>query len=646
MVYGLSALGVPPYGTLLPSVVPSVGVIIFRRRIEENNKMPNALLRKYGVESTINFELFEVDGIDFRIDAVHAAGDSVIMKDEGAEASTTNGFTDEGKGYSLTLTVTEMQAARIVIYLADLTATKVWLDRSIVIETYGHASAMHAMDFDDTVRGGLTSLPNAAADAAGGLPISDAGGLDLDTKLANTNEITAVRMATLTDWINGGRLDLLLDAIPTTAMRGTDSAATETKQDIIDTVVDAIRAVTDLLPDAGALTAIGTDTARLTAVRAAVLTDWINGGRLDLLLDAIPITAMRGTDGANTVVPDAAGVVPTAAEIDTELQGTHGVGAWTTGAGGSDRLLMIDTTIATLASQTSFTLTAGSTDNDAYNNCTIVIEDASTSTQKAVGIVSAYVGATKTITLKYDPTIFTMAATDKVYILAENALKASGANRQLSVESDGDLTKVNLCANTTLVGTVTTNTDMRGTDGANTTVPDVAGTAPTAVENRQEMDSNSTRLSIIAIDAARLTAARAGALTDWIDGGRLDLLLDAIKAITDLLTLAAINAEVDTALDTVIPVSPTSGSINDVLDIQKDAIIGGLAQTGTLSTTVMTTDLAEITDDHYNGRVVVFRGGVLDGQATDITDYSGTNGTITMTAITEAPLNNQSFTIV
>src|SRR5574343_67011 len=33
------------------------------------------------------------------------------------------------------------------------------------------------------VRLGLTALPNAAADAAGGLPISDAGGLDLDAKI-------------------------------------------------------------------------------------------------------------------------------------------------------------------------------------------------------------------------------------------------------------------------------------------------------------------------------------------------------------------------------------------------------------------------------------------------------------------------------
>src|SRR5574343_731388 len=69
----------------------------------------------------------------------------------------------------------------------------------------------------DGVRLGLTALPNAAADAAGGLPISDAGGLDLDAKLANTNEVTAARMGALTDWINGGRLDLILDAAATAA---------------------------------------------------------------------------------------------------------------------------------------------------------------------------------------------------------------------------------------------------------------------------------------------------------------------------------------------------------------------------------------------------------------------------------------------
>lgn len=79
--------------------------------------------------------------------------------------------------------------------------------------------------------------------------------------------------------------------------------------------------------------------------------------------------------------------------------------------------LMVSTTIATLTSQTVFTLTAGSADNDAYNRQLVVITDAATSTQKARGIVSDYVGATKTITLTGAPA-FTIAAGDSISIIA------------------------------------------------------------------------------------------------------------------------------------------------------------------------------------------------------------------------------------
>jgi hypothetical protein len=105
--------------------------------------MGRIYLRPYGAEATINFELFEVDGIDFRTDAVHASGDTKISKDEGEEANTANGFVDEGQGYSLTLSASELTAARIAIYIVDQTATKVWLDCMLIVETYGNASAMH-----------------------------------------------------------------------------------------------------------------------------------------------------------------------------------------------------------------------------------------------------------------------------------------------------------------------------------------------------------------------------------------------------------------------------------------------------------------------------------------------------------------------
>ena len=180
----------------------------------------------------------------------------------------------------------------------------------IVIAPY-----IQLVDFDpfDAVRLGLTALPNAAADAGGGLPISDAGGLDLDTQLAATNEVTAARMAALTDWINGGRLDLLLDAIPTTAMRGTDSALTDKAGFSLSTagILAVWHQALSAVVTAGSVGLLLKD--EITAVRMAVLTDWIDGGRLDALLDAIPTTAMRGTDGANTTTP------LTAAQVNTEV---------------------------------------------------------------------------------------------------------------------------------------------------------------------------------------------------------------------------------------------------------------------------------------------------------------------------------------
>ena len=84
----------------------------------------------------------------------------------------------------------------------------------------------------------------------------------------------------------------------------------------------------------------------------------------------------------------------------------------------TDGGVLVATTIATLANQVSFTLTAGSTDDNAYNRKIAVIIDVSTATQVAVGKVLDYAGGTKTVTLSFDPGVFTMAATDKIVILS------------------------------------------------------------------------------------------------------------------------------------------------------------------------------------------------------------------------------------
>jgi D-alanyl-D-alanine carboxypeptidase len=75
-------------------------------------------------------------------------------------------------------------------------------------------------------------------------------------------------------------------------------------------------------------------------------------------------------------------------------------------------------------------------------------------------------------------------------------------------------------------------------------------------------------------------------------------------------------------------------------------VVHGAAAAGTLSTTQMTTDLTEATNDHYNGRVIIWTSGDLTDQATDITDYDGATKMLTYTAITEAPGAGDTFTIV
>ena len=298
------------------------------------------------------------------------------------------------------------------------------------------------------------------------------------------------------DWLNGGRLDLILDDIlldtGTTLdalIKDVPTVAEFEARSILaaDYVVvsDTIAGVTAVSNDVG-ITQAGADKVWGTAARAltdktgfglstaGILAIWhqltaniVTADTIGKLLKDDINTTISSRSSHNAAAIWSAGsrelstpanykadvsllaleATLTAMKGATFVEATdsleairdRGDAAWLTGAGGSDRLLMVDTTIATLASQTSFTLTAGSADDGAYNNCTIVIEDASAPTQKAMGLVSNYVGATKTITLKYDPAIFSMAITDKVYILAENALKSTLANRQLNVAADGDI---------------------------------------------------------------------------------------------------------------------------------------------------------------------------------------------------------------
>ena len=72
------------------------------------------------------------------------------------------------------------------------------------------------------------------------------------------------------------------------------------------------------------------------------------------------------------------------------------------------------------------------------------------------------------------------------------------------------------------------------------------------------------------------------------------------------------------------------------------------AVTAPTTTVFAADDITEATADHFNGRVIIFTSGALQNQATDITDYElvSAEGKFTVTALTEAPANNDTFIIV
>jgi hypothetical protein len=195
------------------------------------------------------------------------------------------------------------------------------------------APYIELVDYDpyDAVRLGLTALPNAAADAAGGLPISDAGGLDLDAMNTNINDIetdTAVIGAagaglTAVPWnaawdaeveseANDALVALGLDHLINAAVVGADvtnnsiiaklvsASATADWDDFVNTT-DALQALRDHIGDGTNLTEAGATGNHLTAIPwnaawDAEVESEVNDALVAIGLDHLINVAVTGPD--------------------------------------------------------------------------------------------------------------------------------------------------------------------------------------------------------------------------------------------------------------------------------------------------------------------------------------------------------------
>lgn len=178
--------------------------------------------------------------------------------------------------------------------------------------------------------------------------------------------------------------------------------------------------------------------------------------------------------------------------------------------------ILLNTTIASVSDQTHFVLTAGSDQNDVYNNQAIAMYDASNNYYPSIRVVEDYVGASKTVTLDSAPD-FTIASTDpvKVYITAPGTVAPTAA--QVADAVHDEVRSEHTAAGTFGQGSASVQGNVTGNVGGN-----VTGTVGSL-------------------------AAQA----------KLD-----------------VNAEVDTALNTAIPGSPTTDSVNEVLQFLNNVIEG------------------------------------------------------------------------
>lgn len=274
---------------------------------------------------------------------------------------------------------------------------------------------------------------------------------------------------------------------------------------------------------------------------------------------------------------------------------------------------LINTTIATLASQTSFTLTSGPAENDALNGMSVLIHDVASAVQLGQAVISDYVGSTKTVTLAA-ATTFTAVATDNISIMGLAPLQPTVAGAQQVVQSADNDTKL-----TTLIGRII------GTLAAGTHNP--------------------------------ATVAQLGALTDWLNGGRLDLILDIIAAdtTTDIPALiATAQADLDIitgAAGVLLDATATSAQlVDDIWDevltgathnvtnsaakrlraISGSILTDGTAQSGGNNTIQLASGDITINDQFRRSKVVI-TGGLGEGQEAIITSSVASTDTLTIT---------------
>lgn len=114
---------------------------------------------------------------------------------------------------------------------------------------------------------------------------------------------------------------------------------------------------------------------------------------------------------------------------------------------------------------------------------------------------------------------------------------------------------------------------------------------------------------------------------------------------------AAWDAQVESeVIDGMIAHGLTAAAAAALTNLMTGVLVVSVNDASATTTAFATDGFTEATDDHFNGRLITFISGALLYQQTEVTDYDAAGGAqgsqeFTVTALTEAPANNDQFIV-
>jgi len=572
------------------------------------------ILGKYGQAKTVTFDLVAPDGVDLIANATFAAGDVVIMKDEGLEANTTNLPTAEGTGYSLILTAAEFTAARIRVYIIDQTATKVWLDISLGIETYGNASAEHAFDLDTASTAqtadhtaSLTNISNYSID--NGYLGQFGFGVHVDSTAVNTNTVRGV------DGIHGNPVSTLAAA---------------------RTIADAIGSKVYYLD--------GNSSFTLAAAHA----DWVFCGSGEKTANTINLGSQDVSRSMfHNVTIEGLHIGARFQAYDCALQDVTGAGITTLNIFGIGCGIVDDITLDTSNDNVlidSYSLVAGS-------GAPIVRASGAAGTL----VMNGHKGGVDLRGLSASHNLTVNLAGGQVIFDASNNINASVSLRGVGTKTDNTAGMANLSERAFInLDAINTEADQAIADAGLTVSLDAAGIRSAVGLATANMDTQfaasvtATGFNTIAPDNTSIAAILADTNElhlnqgNWLtatgfateakqDNMQLDvdaILVDTATTLPGTLANLATTANLEARTPTAAQLAYITANASTGVPV---TFTSGTTTTGVLA--LVDSATPSTTNDQYNGRLLVFNNGTLKDVVTDITDYDGATTTVTITSV-------------